>query len=409
MAFRTTLVLVLALLFTGGSLADEIEELTRRGLQLLDANRAAESLPWFERALELDPRNPSLRRNLAIAHLEVAREALRSGHPSRAVDSLQLALAYWSEETEINLWLGVAYYRNREYLLARTEFEHVLRRRPDDAKALEYLGYTHYREERIERAIEAWKRALDLAPENPELQRWLGRAKREIEVERSYRRVEGEHFLLLYEAEELASEARRLLDLCDEAHREVGSDLDHHPSDRITVILYPEGTFREITGSSHWVAGLYDGKIRIPISKVRPDDHEFRRLLLHEVTHAVVHRLDPAAPAWLSEGLAQIEESIPVDAARSRVRRAIGQGEWISFDRLEESFAQLDSPEAIRLAYAESFAFLHEIATRYGKGNLVRILERTGSGLPVSEAFFEVTGSPLEVLLQRFREQLAED
>ena len=71
----------------------------------------------------------------------------------------------------------------------------------------------------------------------------------------------------------------------------------------ITVILYPLQEFREVTQAPENVAGLYDGKIRVPLGGLQRVDDAARRLLVHELTHAFVHsKTRGNCPTWRRSG-----------------------------------------------------------------------------------------------------------
>ena len=55
--------------------------------------------------------------------------------------------------------------------------------------------------------------------------------------------------------------------------------------------------------------GRRDGHARVVFYR-RPEEEDFHRILVHEATHAVVHRLrSPVhAPSWINEGLAEVVE-----------------------------------------------------------------------------------------------------
>ena len=74
-------------------------------------------------------------------------------------------------------------------------------------------------------------------------------------------------------------------------------------------MLYPDETFREVTGSPHWSGGIYDGRIKLPIGGLARGSERLARTVRHEYAHAAIVTLSKGkAPVWLNEGLAQVAE-----------------------------------------------------------------------------------------------------
>ena len=62
---------------------------------------------------------------------------------------------------------------------------------------------------------------------------------------------------------------------------------------KVAVVIYPGRTFRAVTGAHGWVAGLYDGKIRVPAAGLRDaPPSAVRAVLTHEYAHALIRILD---------------------------------------------------------------------------------------------------------------------
>ncbi len=382
--------------------SDEVEELARRGLELLEADRVGEALAVFESALQLAPGEPGLRRGAAIALARLGRSALEASRLDEAIARFQLALGYWQDDPELNLWLGVAHYRADHFFAARNEFQHVLRHRPEDPTALAYVGYAYYREDRLRQAEEFLGRAAARSPDDAQLTRWLDRTRAERRVWETYSSLEDDHFTVRFPEADDAPRARFVLDLLADAYVRVGNDLGLYPDGTLIVFAYGGTDFRRITGTSPWIQGLYDGKVRLSIDEP-VDEAELGRLLAHEYSHALLHRLAPGTPAWLEEGLAQLEEGRPADGAREFVREAFARGEGIPFEELASPFHSTGDRDRVELGYAQSFVFVNDLAGRYGKGTLVRVLARSGEGIPLSEAFGAETGNRLDELVEHWR------
>ena len=110
------------------------------------------------------------------------------------------------------------------------------------------------------------------------------------------------------------------------------------PAEPITVVLYTQQQFRDVTRTPGWSGGLFDGRIRLPVRGGLADRREFERVLTHEYVHALVHSVAAGGvPAWLNEGLAAALETGGADRARTDIAR----GPVVPLRSLERSFASL--------------------------------------------------------------------
>jgi hypothetical protein len=128
------------------------------------------------------------------------------------------------------------------------------------------------------------------------------------------------------------------------------------------VLLYTEQQFRDVTQAPAWAGGIYDGRIRVPAAGAAQSPQLFERVLVHELTHAMIAAIAPrSVPAWLHEGLAQHFEGDDVAAARQSVAR-FGV---IPLQYLERSFSSLTAGQAT-LAYLQSLVVVEHLMRRPG-------------------------------------------
>ena len=191
--------------------------------------------------------------------------------------------------------------------------------------------------------------------------------------------------------------AARVSDMLEAIYWQVGGALGAYPKDILTVVLYSKEQFRDVTQSPSWAGGLYDGRIRVPVAG-RIDEKELRRVLTHELTHAVVYSLAPrGVPQWLNEGLAILMErgGVPPPAAPAgRPRRRSRP--------LEGSFEKL-SPEDARTAYATSAAAAQALLDRAGPMVIDNLLTNLGNGMKFDEAFARAALMPYAEFKQTWR------
>jgi hypothetical protein len=64
---------------------------------------------------------------------------------------------------------------------------------------------------------------------------------------------------------------------------------------------HTEQQFRDITRTPAWAGGQYDGRIRIPVAGASQQPELFKRVLTHELTHAIVAGIAPAGVSVIAE------------------------------------------------------------------------------------------------------------
>jgi len=181
---------------------------------------------------------------------------------------------------------------------------------------------------------------------------------------------------------------RRLLASLEGAYDRLGELLGLRPDRPIAVEVYDPAIFD--AAYAHLfrfpAAGFYAGVIRI-----RGDTRltvSLERVLHHELVHAAFDALAPSLvlPAWFNEGVAEWFEARALGKRNLTagelgvLRHAARAGALFGFaDLSSPSFAGF-GPEAARLAYLQSYAWLEYVAQRQGERRLrdfVRDVVRT--------------------------------
>jgi hypothetical protein len=161
------------------------------------------------------------------------------------------------------------------------------------------------------------------------------------------------------------------------AYFRIGSALSTYPDRPITVILYTQQQFRDITRAPQWAAAAFDGRIRIALRGALDRPEELERVLSHELAHAVIHSIAPRGiPPWLGEGLAVLFEPRGIVWAEQELAQ---KKRRLPFERLTRSFHQLSGEDA-RLAYAQSALAARTLHDEGGGHALVAILQDLAAG-----------------------------
>jgi tetratricopeptide (TPR) repeat protein len=272
-----------------------------------------------------------------------------------------------------------------------------LMRKPDSAQLLELLGDLRNREERVADALTAWREAFRIEPSD-RLRARIEKGERELGAARNYSFSAAAHFNVRYDGEIDPDLVASVLDTLEAKFSDLSSTYRHAPGAPITVLLYPKQTFRDVTQSAENVAGLFDGKIRIPLGGLRRMDPDVERVLAHELTHAIVHsKSRGSCPMWLHEGLAQISE-----------RRVLTRSENIKLGRTVRSDDPSTWPDAA-FTYPAALSLARYLEDQRGLDVLVSVLEKMGDGADLDAALAAYYGRDYAGCARAWAATLRED
>jgi tetratricopeptide (TPR) repeat protein len=309
----------------------------------LDARRVPEAADAFNEAIALDPKNPRLRLGAGMAAFLQRRDA----DAKRELDyALQL---------------------DPRFSRARAQLAHVVRRMGD------LLG-----------AIREYERVVSELPDDASARETLERWKRELELHDRMRHEVGDHFVVSFEGPPDSALGMEALAALERAYWRVCDLLGVFPTEPIPVILYSNEQFRDITRSPPWAAGVYDGRVRVPVRGAKSNMKELERVLGHEFVHALVRSLsERAVPAWLNEGLATALEDDGLAWAQTQFEKA---KEIPTLEALQSSFGRMAGAQA-QAAYATSALAVQRLLDEVGGTAMANLLRDLGDGIEFEKAF----------------------
>lgn len=336
-----------------------------------------------------------------VAHFVAARFEFDKGDVAQAISHLRRGLTFAPNDAFLLLNLGYLQIRQSEFKAAIDSLEHARRA---DAKSLavaKYLGLAYYEAGKNDQAVAEWKRGLALGSDE-EMKYLLQKAQADQQEEASYKEGITAHFNLKYNGSTstpvLAKEVLRTL---EQHFSSISSDLNYSPPESISVILYTDQAFQDITHSPSWAGALNDGRIRVPVQGLTGMISELSKMLKHELTHSFINQKTGGhCPSWLHEGLAQYEEGQRSRDDAGAFLEAYDQKKiTVPLAALEPSFISLDSERA-RVAYAWSLAVIEHLVSQYGMGDVVRLLDH----MKTAASFEEATRSALRMDYQELQE-----
>ena len=318
-------------------------DLERTGWEAIRANRAQEAAEAFGEAIRLQPGNVRLMLGAGLA-------AYLLGHGEEARQHLVAALQADPAITDASILLGQILYRDGDLTGAIHVYEQALAHAPKETV--------------LSTRIDAWRREADLH----------GRFSQKY----------GDHFTVLFEGPREEAIAKRAIELLEASYWRIGTTLGAYPNGIITIVLYTNEQFRDVTQSPDWAAAAFDGRIRVPMRGALDNPTQLDRVLAHELAHAFVYSIAPrGVPQWLNEGLAQMFE--PGQKPGTPAATAA-----LPLSRLEKSFAGLDKDEA-RAAYTQSASAVRALVDQAGTTAILNLLTFIAEGSPFEQAFERAT------------------
>ena len=324
-------------------------------------------------------------------------EAIRTGRSQEAAAAFAEAISAEPRDPSLYLGAGLAAHLLGQATKARQSLEQALELAPNYTTASLLLGEILYRGSDLDGAIRVYEAALTHAPNHEALMRRLAEWRRESALHSRFFQSNGSHFTVLFEGPSDEQLAARAIELLEAAYWRIGTAFYTFPEQVITVVLYTQEQFRDITRSPDWAAAVYDGRIRVPVrgALTRPD--ELERVLAHEFTHVLVRTLAPqGVPTWLNEGLAVLFENGGEQWADRTIASASRR---LPYAKLNGSFAGLTGRDA-RLAYAQSALAAQRLVDLAGTPAVVALLQDLAQGEPFERAFERRTLIPYPTFVE---------
>jgi hypothetical protein len=127
-----------------------------------------------------------------------------------------------------------------------------------------------------------------------------------------------------------------------------------------------------------WIAGIFDGKIRIIAERDDDEAAELYIILTHEIVHLAVYEMSRGhCPYWLDEGIAVfLSQELPYEYF-SRLDSASKKDAYLPLDILARPLP-VDTDEKLRqLAYAQCFSITEYLVATYGWNKIKSIVNQS--------------------------------
>ena len=322
---------------------------------------------------------------VAGAYAYAAKFEQDHGNPDRAIRYYGLALAQLPNNNRI-----LDHYASLLVQIGRGDqaiplAERSTRVAPSSADGWMVLGFAYYASDRNPDAIRAWQRSLELRPDST-VEKYLDKALKDANIQANYQQRDSGHFSLKYEGRKVSSElSNGILQVLEQNYDDLAGEFTTSPKN-ISVILYTDQAFFDVTQSPSWTGAINDGKIRVPVSGLTTVTPELSRILRHELSHTFINQLCRGkCPQWLHEGVAQLVEPRSAAPYGQTLAKLFADQHEVPMNLLEGSFLNLGSREAA-VAYIQSLAVAEYIRDTYGMDDIFRILRRIGEGASTESA-----------------------
>jgi hypothetical protein len=316
--------------------------------------------------------------------------ALDRGDAAKAASIFREALERSPSDATLHFGAGYAAFVLGRHDAAISSLKRALEFDPRLIQAAALLAQVAYANADLDLAIQSLEKAAALAPSDRRIAQQLEAWRKEAALHGRFAETPGVRFRVLFEGKAQQALGDRVARVLESAYWSVGKTLNTYPSETLTVILYTDRQFQDVTRAPAWAGGGYDGRIRLAVGGALKTPGLLDRVVIHEFVHAAIASAAPRnVPAWVNEGLASVLDSPDRRWSRRVLREATS---LIALEDLEDGFGDLDGPTAL-LAYAESAVAAEILCERLGP-NLGPFLQMLGSGHTVDQALSTLNVRP---------------
>lgn len=339
----------------------------------------------------------------------------KNGGTAASVKAFKKAASLDAKNPVVQLNLAHAYWELRDPAMTQEFLEQLVVLAPNEHFPHLALAELNQEQGQLDEAARHLDLAAARAGKDQAVQSYLRTVTAKVRgTEKNEARLtsrDSAHFTVKFDGETDQATWAVVLEILEEAYREIGQKFGHFPSKTIVVVLHTKSTFQSATGSPMWADGLFDpvlGRIQVPAQDALADRAWLTRVLRHEFVHALLHdQLGPsssAIPTWLNEGLA-----MELSGDRWSDLDQIVKQEFtlIPLSALEGGWGGLSS-DAATVAYLEANSAVHYLIDRYGMARVQELLAHLKARQTLSAAMQSQFSLSYEQFQSRWVDQLQE-
>lgn len=352
-----------------------------------------------------------LQKQLGVVLTSSAWLSLKTGRCEQAIEDFHRAIEIDANNRAVASGLAYCYQHLRVFEQAKIQWEQHLKNNPTDVQALQMYADVLESSLEYDMAVTALEQAFSLS-EGDEKVNILKKLKimRKKAVEGQFQQMStSRHFNLLFRGDISAELGAWVLETLELALEQLLEEYGmKEPHGLLEVILYPQETFSDLMeGSPHWIGGVFDGRIKIPLNMQGVSGESFwQRLkitLRHELVHAILSSMSGrrSLPPWFDEGLAQ--RFTCQGQSCNVIKRSVTPGGFLSKKDFESSFVSYDQVKARRV-YDQSL-YLILVLESLDRQSVRLIVEQiTPQGVLSSDSLLKPLGMDFSLLLGKAKE-----
>ncbi len=380
--------------------------LNNYAVELASQGRYSKSIDLIEQAYVINP-SEQLKNNYVKILMGDASARIEAGEMNRAVKICRYALEVDPGNQKILQMILQTYLLSGEKLFKDNRLEkskgffyHVLKIDPDQKDALYFLGRIAYLQQRLAYAKYYWQKLLEIDTGNKNVREMLARVDREMTIQPEMSDFDAQHFNVHYDKSISSGRLSTIYRILEEVYYDVGHRFSCYPKEKITVLFLEKNRFMYTTNTMHFVAGLYDGKIRIPLNT---DDKTMARVISHEYVHAVIHYLaGNKVPLWFNEGSAERFSHETYDY--KLFKSFMLDNKYIRLKNLSGALKSMADLKRMRLAYEESMLFVDFILYKYGMDKIKKFISLCANDVSSEKIIRKLFGYNMDEFEKKFKE-----
>lgn len=339
----------------------------------------------------------------------------RNGGTAVSIKAFKKAASLDAKNPVVQLNLAHAFWELRDPAMTQDFLEQLVVLAPNESFPHLALADLFQDRDQLSEAARHLDHATALSGKDPAVQSYLRTVTAKVRgAEKNEARLasrDSAHFVVKFDGDADQATWAAVLEILEEAYREIGQKFGHFPSKTIVVVLHSKATFQSATGSPIWADGLFDpvlGRIQVPAQDALADRAWLTRVLRHEFVHALLHdQLGPtgnAIPIWLNEGLAM---ELSGDRWSDLDQLMKQEFTLIPLPALEGGWGNLSS-DAATVAYLEANSAVHYLVDRFGMERMQGLLEHLKARQSLSTAMQSQLSLSYEQFQLQWVDQLQE-
>ena len=326
-------------------------------------------------AVEIPGRSVGATAQTGPDYSALARKANESYLKKDYKNSAEICRQLAEKEKKAFRCVGQSLYMLGDYSNAIINLEKALEAGADEYACRRYLAFSYYFRHDFDKGLMNAEKALAIN-KDVELIAFHERLLREKNAHLNFDSESTNHFKLQFDGYEHGGISRTVIGILEDAYSQVGRELNYYPSYPITVILYTNQDFYDVTRMQRSVAGFFnkqDLKIRVPVRGADKQLSMLRMVLTHEYVHALIHSIAQNVPLWIHEGMAEYFSKGPAGNALQEYR-----------DALQKRVAM---PNPSTHPYWGYHVAISALIEKYSMYRLRELLDAMGQGKEYKQAF----------------------